>query len=84
MRSQYYLLVLIPEKHRVGKSWPDNALVTIDDGSGVVRFDIGNSDKRRHQFAFSIEHRKIPLIFLHGLDERLFRYLQKLLIKLTR
>ena len=82
MVFQTFFTVGIEEELGIRQTWTNHLLVTGDNLARIFRFDIGNEDKVRQQFAVVRVNREVLLVTFHGVYQRFRRNREEFLFEL--
>ncbi|CFX66946.1 Uncharacterised protein [Salmonella enterica subsp. enterica serovar Typhi] len=78
---QTFFTVGVEEELGICQTWTNDFLVTRDNLLWIFRFNVGNEDKVRQQFAVVRIHREVFLVTFHGVNQRFRRHSEEFLFK---
>ena len=78
---QTFFTVGVEEELGIRQTWTNDFLVTRDNLLRIFRFDVGNEDKVRQQFAVVRIHREVLLVTFHGVNQRFRRHREEFLFE---
>ena len=78
---QTFFTVGIEEELSIRQTWTNDFLVTRDNLLRIFRFDVGNEDKVRQQFAVVRIHREVLLVTFHGVNQCFRRHREEFLFE---
>ena len=76
-----FFTVGIEEELGIRQTWTNDFLVTGDNLLRIFRFDVGNEDKVRQQFAVVRIHREVLLVTFHGVNQCFRRHREEFLFE---
>ena len=78
---QTFFTVGIEEELGIRQTWTNDFLVTRDNLLRIFRFDVGNEDEVRQQFAIVRIHREVFLVTFHGVNQGFSRHREEFLFE---
>ena len=78
---QTFFTVGVEEELGIRQTRTNDFLVTGDNLLRIFRFDVGNEDKVRQQFAVVRIHREVFLVTFHGVNQRFSRHREEFLFE---